>query len=101
MILIYTTCPSMDEAKRISKIIIDRRMASAVNIWPSFSTFCWKDECREGEGAVVFIRSLEKKLQEIEDLLTLELKGGIPCIASFSVYRINRAYKELMAETVR
>ena len=101
MILIYTTCPNMDEAKRIGKVIINRRLASAVNAWPAHSAFCWKDEFREGEGAVVLIRTLEKKLQEIEDLLAAELKGGIPCIASFNVYRINRPYKELMAETVR
>jgi uncharacterized protein involved in tolerance to divalent cations len=91
----------MDEAKRIAKRIIDDRLASAVNIWPAFSAFCWKDECREGEGVVMFIRTLEKKVQEIDDVLTAELKGGIPCIASFEVHRLNHAYKEVLVETVR
>lgn len=100
MIFIYTTCPNLEEAKKLSKLIVDKKLASAVNMWPAHSIYCWKGECKEGEGVVLFIRTLETKLQEIEDLAAAQSSGGIPCVATLDVRRINRGYKEVMVNCI-
>ncbi|MBI5733187.1 divalent-cation tolerance protein CutA [Candidatus Jorgensenbacteria bacterium] len=100
MIFIYTTSPNLEEAKKLAEVIIDKKLASAVNLWPTQSIYMWKGEKREGEGAVLFIRTLESKLQEIEDLIGTHNMHGIPCVAAVDVRRINRHYKEHLVECV-
>ncbi len=100
MIFIYTTSPSLEEAKKLADEIISRRYASAVNYWPTKSVFMVKGERREGEGAVLFIRSLEKRLQDIEDLITAHHGTAIPCVAAVGVDRLNRHYKEHLVECI-
>jgi uncharacterized protein involved in tolerance to divalent cations len=99
MIFVYTTCTSMDEGRELSQNLISKKLASAVNFWPAHSVFSAKGQLREGTGSVLFIRTLEKHLQEIEDLIADTMKG-IPCIAALDVKRINRHYKEHMVDAM-
>lgn len=99
MIFVYTTAPTIEEGKKLSREIIQKKLASAVNFWPTLSLYSWHGAVKEGEGSVLFIRTLEKHLQEIEDLIASMTKGT-PCVAAIDVKRINRHYKEQMVEAM-
>lgn len=94
MIFIYTTATTEQKAKELARALVERKWAVAVNFWPTRSVYLARGEVREGEGVVLFIRTLEKHLQSIEDFLAESHLGGTPCVASVNVYRINRPYKE-------
>ena len=94
MIFIYTTSTTAEKAKELAETLVQRKWASAVNFWPTQSVYSARGEAKEGEGVVLFIRTLEKHLQDIEDFITASHIGGIPCVAAVNVYRINRPYKE-------
>ncbi len=94
MLFIYTTSTNLEKAKELAETLIQRKWAAAVNYWPTHSIYSSHGETKEGEGVVLFIRTLEKHLQDIEDFITASHLGGIPCVAAVNVYRINRPYKE-------
>ncbi len=40
---IYVTFNSMREAKKLSKLLVKKKMAACTNIFPKiYSTYCWK-----------------------------------------------------------
>lgn len=100
MIFIYTTCQNQEEARKIGKLIIEKKLAGCVNIWPIDSIYPWKGEIKEDDEAVLLIKTSEAKLQEIEDLIQSNHSYSIPCIASIDIHRINRPYKEWLARYI-
>jgi len=77
MLFIYTTSTDIEKARELSEVLIQKKWATAVNFWPTHSVYASHGAPKEGEGVILFIRTL-----------------GIPCVASLNVYRINRPYKE-------
>ncbi|HDH31655.1 MAG TPA: divalent-cation tolerance protein CutA [Candidatus Wolfebacteria bacterium] len=100
MIFIYTTCQTADEAKKIGKMIIEKKLAGCVNIWPINSMYFWKNEFKEEEETVLLIKTIEARLQEIEDLIQGSHSYSVPCIATIDIKRINRPYKEWLAQCI-
>ncbi len=101
MVLIYTTCKNEEEGKKLAKLIIEHHMASCVNVWPIQSVYRWEGEIKEDQEAGVLVKTLESKLQPIEDLIMQNHAYVTPFIGAVDVRRINHAYKEWMSEVVR
>src|SRR3989344_6519296 len=101
MILIYTTCKNTDEAKKISKLIIENRLAACVNIWPIASTYFWEGKLVEDSEAAMLVKTSESKIAEIEELILKNHVYATPFIGSIDVRRVNREYKEWMSAVMR
>ncbi len=101
MILIYTTCKNEEEGKKLAKLIIEHHIASCVNMWPIGSTYRWEGEIKEDQEFALLIKTLESKLQPIEDLISRNHSYSTPFIGAIEVKRINHAYREWMSGVVR
>ncbi len=101
MILIYTTCKDEEEGKKLARLIIEHRLASCVNMWPIQSVYHWEGAVKEDHEVALYIKTLESKLQPIEDLIVQNHSYVTPFIGAIDVKRINHAYREWMSEVVR
>ena len=100
MVLIYTTCKNEEEGRKLARIIIEHHMASCVDVWPIRSTYRWGGEIKEDQEVEVLIKTLESKLQSIEDLIVQNHAYATPFIGAVDVRRINHPYKEWMSEVI-
>lgn len=96
MVFIYTTCESMEEAKKLGGIIIDQKIAACVDFWPISSCFNWKGELKCVEQAMLMITTFEAKIDAVTQLISENHTYSIPLIAGVDVRRINHPYKEWM-----
>ena len=94
MIFLYVPCKNIDEAKKIGKVLIEKRMAGRVDIIPTQSVFRGARGIEETEGVAMFVKTIDKKIQEVEDIVREYHSNRIPCIATFMLYRMNREFKE-------
>jgi len=94
MIFVYVPCQNTDTAKIIAKILVEKGMAGSVDILPSQSVNRKNGEVKEAEGAIMIIKIIEKHVQGIEDVVRKHYKDDIPCIATISLYRLNRDFKD-------
>ena len=66
-VLVYTTYPSVVEAERVGRTIVERRLAACVNIVPGMvSHYWWQGALERGEEAVMIFKtraSLAEKLR--------------------------------------
>jgi periplasmic divalent cation tolerance protein len=61
MILIYCPCKDREEAKRIAKSLLGKKLIACANIVQSDSIYCWKNKlCSEKEAIAIF-KTTEKK----------------------------------------
>src|SRR4249920_2484454 len=57
-VFVYTTHPSLVEAERIGKAVLDRRLAACVNILPGMiSHYWWQGQIERGEEVVMIIKT--------------------------------------------
>jgi len=88
-ILIYTTFPSLDEAKRVGDALVAARLAACVNMFPGMiSIFEWKGAREEANEVAMIIKTRAgladrvmaetKRLHpyEVPALLVLPTVGG-------------------------
>lgn len=94
MIFLYIPCKNVDEAKKIGKVLVEKRMAGRIDIIPTQSVFRGVRGIEETEGVTMFVETIDKKVQEVEDIVREYHSNRIPCIATFMLYRTNREFKE-------
>jgi uncharacterized protein involved in tolerance to divalent cations len=100
MIFIYVPCQNLDTAKIIAKILVEKRMAGKVDIMPTNSVTRENGGVIEASGATMIITTIDKHVQDIEDIVREHYQGGVPCMATITLYRLNRDFKDwLIAST--
>lgn len=88
-ILIYTTFPSLEDAKRVGEALVAARLAACVNAFPGMvSIYVWKGALQEDNEIAMIIKTRAglvdevvaqtKKLHpyEVPALLVLPTQGG-------------------------
>jgi len=100
MVFIYTTCASMEEARRLGGLMIERKIAACVDYWPVESCYRWEGSMQCSAQAMLMITTLEAKTQQVDDLLSENHSYSIPLIAGVDIRQLNRRYKEWMAEVL-
>lgn len=88
-ILIYSTFPSLDDAKRVGHSLVEQRLAACVNIFPGMkSIYEWQGKLEEGEEIAMLIKTRRELQQRVIDatvqlhpfetpaVLVLEIGGG-------------------------
>ena len=101
MVIIYSTFKDTAEAVKIGKLILDKKLASCVNIWPIQSMYMWEGKFENHLEAGMYIKTLEHHLAEIEDLIEKNHSYTIPFIGAIEVRRHNRPYREWMTSVVK
>ncbi len=91
MILIYFPASSLDEAKKISKIIIKENLVACTNIFQSNSIYSLKGEIKEDSEFVVFAKTYGDKAVIAMKRITELHSYKIPCVLKWDV-ESNPAY---------
>jgi periplasmic divalent cation tolerance protein len=90
-VLVYTTYPSLVEAERIGRAVLERRLAACVNILPGMiSHYWWQGAIERGEEVVMIIKTraslaeaVRAAVKEMHSyttpaILVLPIEGGEP-----------------------
>ena len=100
MVFIYSTCKDTAEAVRLGDLIVKGHLAACVNIWPIQSMYMDGESLVNRTEAALLVKTVEKKLQPIEELLEKNHSYATPFVGAFDIRRINRAYKEWTATVI-
>lgn len=101
MVIIYSTFKNTEEAVKIGKFILDKKLASCVNIWPIQSMYYWEGKLENHLETGMYVKTLEHHLSEIEALIENNHSYSVPFIGAIDVRRFNRPYREWMTSVVK
>jgi periplasmic divalent cation tolerance protein len=76
----YITNPSKDEARRIAKHLLDKRIISSANIFPIESMYWWGGKITEGSEYVLIAKTSDANSGALEDEVTSIHPYKVPCI---------------------
>ncbi|MGM0655247.1 MAG: divalent-cation tolerance protein CutA [Thermodesulfobacteriota bacterium] len=100
--IVYMTAGDMDEASRIAKALVQRRLAACVNIIDGMrSVYEWEGTIQE-EGEVVMIAKTHADcLPELEEAVKSIHSYDCPCIVELPVSGGNNAFLDWVKAQVR
>ncbi len=100
-LLVYTTYPSIVEAERAGRSIVERRLAACVNILPGMvSHYWWQGTLERGEEVVMIIKTRASLAERVSAAVKADHSYTTPAILVLPVEQVDAAYLGwLMAET--
>jgi periplasmic divalent cation tolerance protein len=98
VVFVYTTHPSLVEAERIGKAVLEKRLAACVNILPGMiSHYWWEGAIERSEEVVMIIKTRASRAEEVRAavkklhpytvpaILVLPIEGGEPAYLDWLV----------------
>lgn len=84
--LVYMTCGSAEEAERIGRSLVEKRLAACVNMFEGMrSLYWWEGKVEKGSEVVL----IAKTRKDLVDDLTREVKRlheyDVPCIVTVPI----------------
>jgi periplasmic divalent cation tolerance protein len=101
-VFVYTTYPSLVEAERIGKAVLERRLAACVNILPGMiSHYWWQGKIERADEVVMLVKTraslAEAVRQAVKELHTYET----PAIMVLPVESVDADYYRWIVEEAK
>jgi periplasmic divalent cation tolerance protein len=100
-VFVYTTYPSIVEAEKAGRAIVERRLAACVNILPGMvSHYWWEGKVERGEEVVMIVKTRASLSQNVERAIKDMHSYTTPAILVIPIENVEKTYLGwLMAET--
>ncbi|HZD64295.1 MAG TPA: divalent-cation tolerance protein CutA [Xanthobacteraceae bacterium] len=100
-VLVYTTFPSLVEAERAGRALVERRLCACVNIIPGMvSHYWWHGVVERGEEVVMIIKTRASLSEHVGTAVKEMHSYTTPAILVIPLESIDKNYLDwLMAET--
>ena len=98
-VLVYTTWPSIVEAERAGRAMVERRLAACVNILPGMiSHYWWEGKVERAEEVVMFVKTRAALAQAVADAVKELHSYKTPAIMTLPVENVDPDYHAWIAK---
>ncbi len=98
IILVYITNPNSDHAEKVSKHLIEKRLAACTNIYQINSMFHWKGDVENEGEYVVIAKTTPGRADDLEKAVAEVHEYEVPCILRISAHANDSYYKWIKEE---
>ncbi|MBS3102131.1 divalent-cation tolerance protein CutA [Candidatus Woesearchaeota archaeon] len=100
MTLIYITCKDGEEAARISRQLLKKRLIACANLHPIRSLYWWKGKIEDANEIAITAKTLEKNWKKIKEEVKKLHSYDVPCILKIDA-EANESYDKWVKEEVK
>ena len=99
--LVLTTASSSDEARKIARALVERRLAACVNILPQIeSVYRWKGKVEEAQEWLLIIKTTAAGFERVRDVIRELHSYQLPECVCVSIEDGSPEYLEWIGESV-
>lgn len=91
MISIYITCKDKEEAVKISKHLLKKRLIACSNMFPIKSMYWWDKKIVDDNEFVILAKTINKNYEKIKKEVKKLHSYTTPCILKFN-FEANKEY---------
>jgi periplasmic divalent cation tolerance protein len=100
-IVVFTTCANKEEAQKISRALVEKRLAACVNILPQVeSLFWWEGKVDSAQEFLLVIKSRAERFGKICALVKSLHSYEVPEIISLPVSEGHQPYLQWIDESL-
>ena len=91
MRLVLVTHPNREHAERITRGVIDAKLAACVLLTDVKSFYIWEGKLNEDDEVVTILKTTTKKIADLEQYIATNHDYDVPAIISFQA-KANESY---------
>jgi periplasmic divalent cation tolerance protein len=101
VIVIYVPCKNEEEAIKIAKIIIEKKLAICTNIFPHIhSVFRWQGKLEENKESLLIVKTPEKYYKTALDKIIQLHSYDLPEILTWSVKTHSKGIEDWIKQEI-
>jgi uncharacterized protein involved in tolerance to divalent cations len=100
LITLFLTCANEQEAKTISKALLDKKLAACVRLTDVRSDFIWKAKIEHSDEVLLIIESVQDKFDEIETAVKQLHSYETFVLTAYPVARASAGVEQWMKEAI-
>jgi len=101
MVMVYTTTPSEESAKKIGKKLLEEKLIGCYNTFKIQSGYWWKGKIESSDEWGLLMKSTLSKYKEIQSRIKELHDYDVPLIAGWIVPLINEEYYNWLKDATR
>ncbi len=95
MIQVQWTCPSLDEARCVIRLLLEGRLIACANIIPEIESHYWWEGALEATREVkVYLKTAEHLFHSVEQMIRQNCSYQVPEIIAFKAWTVSKPYEE-------
>jgi periplasmic divalent cation tolerance protein len=100
--LVLSTCGSIEEARKLARVLVEKQLAACVNIVPQIeSVYYWKGKVETSTEYLLLIKTTAGAFDELRDVLTELHSYDVPECIEIPIEDGSAAYLAWIGESVR
>jgi periplasmic divalent cation tolerance protein len=100
MVIVYIVCKDRDEAKKIARHLVEKRLIACGNMFPIESCYNWQGEFVEDAECVLLGKTLEEHWQAIKEEVQRLHSYEVPAILKLGDVEAIESYRRWVAGEV-
>jgi periplasmic divalent cation tolerance protein len=101
MRVVYITASNSAEAKKISALLLKKKLIACANIFPIESMYSWKGKIEEVSEFVILGKTTDSGFEKIEKAVNAMHGYDVPAIYSWKVDKVNKRYNDWIKKEVK
>jgi periplasmic divalent cation tolerance protein len=99
MTIIYTTFQNKEEARKITTVLLEKKLIACANMLPTSSAYLWEGKIERKEEIIGFLKTTEEKFVEVREMIRKLHSYDVPCILKIPA-EAERNYREWVEKEV-
>lgn len=100
MIFIYSVFKNKEEADKITKILLEKKMVICGNQFAVNSMYLWKGKIENDSEVVVIYKTFKQNYKRVRQEIEQHHSYEVPFTASIKINEVNVPYYNLLKQTV-
>ena len=96
--LLYITCKSSTEAKKIASFLLSKKLIACANVFPIASMYKWKGKLQNSKETVLIAKTKAGNYEKVKKTVSKMHSYETPCIMKLSAEANTPYYQWLMNE---
>lgn len=96
-VFIYVTTGSEEEARKISRHLLEKKLIACANYFPIQSVYSWKSKINESKEFALLVKTTEERSSKTKEEIEKIHSYQVPCVTRIKV-EPNKKYGDWMME---
>ncbi|MFX0013517.1 MAG: divalent-cation tolerance protein CutA [Promethearchaeota archaeon] len=98
-VTIYTTFDDLDEAKKFSRLLLERKLAACVNLIQGVhSIYRWKGEIEEATEVILWGKTQDFLVEKIQSMIQESHSYSLPAFVVYPIQTGSKAYLKWISD---
>jgi periplasmic divalent cation tolerance protein len=101
ILIVYVTCPTLEDARRIGHALVERRLAACVNIRTHEAIYRWEGKLESGPEVGLIAKTTRTVFPCLREAVLEMHSYALPCIVAMEAVEGHAGFLDWVANEVR